>query len=198
MIDPASEHVVTLRDGSRALIRPIRASDKAALAEGLERLSPASRYRRFLRPVTSLNDRELRYLTEVDYTNHFAWVAVDPDQPGEPGLGVARYVRDPKDPEVAEAAVAVVDDHQGIGLGGLLLQFLVASAVANGIATFRGWVLGDNVEVLRPLERIGARRRPDHGVIRIEVDLTADFDDSPVRETLRAVARGEFSPEPGD
>lgn len=193
-----AEHLVTLRDGSHALIRPIHPDDKAALADGLERLSPESRYRRFLRPVTSLNERELKYLTEVDYTNHFAWVAVDPDSPGHPGLGVARYVRDPKDPEVAEAAVAVVDDHQGVGLGSMLLQFLVASAIANGIRTFRGWVLGDNVEILRPLERIGARRKPDHGVLRIEVDLDDEFEDSPIREALRAVARGEFSPEPGD
>ena len=126
--------------------------------------------------MTSLSDRELKYLTEIDYTSHFAWVAVNPDDPTD-GWGVARYVRDPKDPEVAEAAVAVVDDQQHRGIGGILLQFLSASAIANGITTFRGWVLGDNVEILRPLERIGATRKPDHGVLRIEVELTAQEKD---------------------
>ena len=197
MTGPSTEHVVTLRDGSKALIRPIRADDKDALTRGLERLSPESRYRRFLRPVTSLNERELRYLTEIDYTNHFAWVAVNPDDPSD-GWGVARYVRDPKDPEVAEAAVAVVDDHQHNGVGAYLLQFLAASAIANGIHTFRAWVLGDNVEILRPLERLGASRKPDHGVLKIEVELNPDFEGSPAEEALRAVARGEFLPEPGD
>jgi GNAT superfamily N-acetyltransferase len=195
--DPTTEHVVTLRDGSQVLIRPIRADDKDALTRGLERLSPESRYRRFLRPVTSLSDRELEYLTEIDYTSHFAWVAVNPDDPGD-GWGVARYVRDPKDPEVAEAAVAVVDDQQHKGIGGVLLQFLSASAIANGINRFRGWVLGDNVEILRPLERIGASRKPDHGVLRIEVELTDDFEGSQIQEALRSVARGEFLPEPRD
>lgn len=179
------------------LIRPIRGDDKEALTQGLARLSAESRYRRFLRPVTSLNERELKYLTEVDYTNHFAWVAVNPDDPAD-GWGVARYVRDPKDPEVAEAAVAVVDDQQHRGIGAYLLQFLSASAIANGITTFRGWVLGDNVEILRPLERIGASRKPDHGVLKIEVELSADFEGSPAQEVLRAVARGEFLPEPGE
>jgi GNAT superfamily N-acetyltransferase len=191
-----NEHIVTLRDGSKALIRPIRADDKDALTRGLARLSPESRYRRFLRPVTSLNERELKYLTEIDYTNHFAWMAVNPDDPAD-GWGVARYVRDPKDPEVAEAAVAVVDDHQHNGIGAYLLQFLTASAIANGIHTFRAWVLGDNVEILRPLERLGASRKADHGVLKIEVELNADFEGTPVQEALRAVARGEFLPEPG-
>ncbi|OFW50083.1 MAG: hypothetical protein A2146_08950, partial [Actinobacteria bacterium RBG_16_67_10] len=141
MSGSAHEQIVTLRKGTRALIRPIRAEDKEALADGLARLSSESRYRRFLRPVTSLNERELKYLTEIDYTNHYAWVAMAVDEPGEPGLGVARYIRDPLDPEVAEAAVAVVDDHQGQGLGTMLLRVLVAAARENGIHTFRGWVL---------------------------------------------------------
>ncbi|MEX1208321.1 MAG: hypothetical protein WEE36_06890 [Acidimicrobiia bacterium] len=195
-LDP-TEHIVALHDGSSVLIRPIRADDKDALTRGLARLSSESRYRRFLRPVTSLNARELKYLTEVDYTSHFAWVAVNPDDPSD-GWGVARYVRDPKDPEVAEAAVAVVDDQQHRGIGAYLLQFLSASAIANGIHTFRGWVLGDNVEILRPLERIGASRKPDHGVLKIEVELSADFEGSPAQEVLRAVARGKFLPEPGE
>jgi GNAT superfamily N-acetyltransferase len=123
------EQVVTLRDGTRALVRPIRPDDKQRLVDGLERLSPESRYRRFLRPVTSLSERELRYLTEIDYVNHFAWVAVAADVEDQPGLGVARYVRDPKDPEVAEAAVAVIDDYQGKGVGTVLLRMLTATPI---------------------------------------------------------------------
>ena len=190
------EQTVRLRDGSTILVRPIRADDKDALAAGLARLSTESRYRRFLRPVTSLSDRELRYLTEIDYTNHFAWVAADPQDPSN-GFGVARYVRDPKDPEVAEAAVAVVDDQQSKGIGTVLMRLLVATALENGIKTFRGWVLGDNREVLGPLERIGARRSADGGVLKVEVDLETAFDGSSLQDALRAVAAGEFEPEPG-
>lgn len=162
----------------------------------MERLSDESRYRRFLRPVTSLSERELTYLTEVDYTNHFAWVAVDP-QDSTRGYGVARYVRDPKDPEVAEVAITVIDDFQGRGLGSVLMRLIVATALHNGIRTFRGWVLGDNIEVLRPLARIGARRIPDKGVLRVEVDLAAVYEGSSIHDALRAVAAGEFTPQPG-
>lgn len=191
------EHPAILKDGTRVIVRPIRPEDKEALARGLDQLSPESRYRRFLRPMTSLSQRELAYLTEIDYTNHFAWVAVANTKDQE-GLGVARYIRDAKDPEVAEAAVAVVDDYQGRGLGSILMRLLVATALENGVHTFRGWVLGDNLEVLRPLERIGARRVADKGVLRVEVDLVSMFDGSDIQEALRAVAAGEFQPEPGD
>jgi len=189
-----NEQIVTLRDGSQVLVRPIRPDDKQALVEALARLSPESRYRRFLRPVTSLSERELKYLTEIDYTSHFAWVAADPE--GKSGLGVARYVRDSKDPEVAEPAIVIVDDYQGKGLGTILVRLLVATALENGIKVFRSWVLGENREVLGPLERIGARRTPDEGLLKAEVDLEDVFDGSSVQETLRAAAAGEFKAKP--
>lgn len=194
-VTSSHQQIVTLRDGSRALIRPIRPDDKQALVAGLERLSEESTYRRFLRPVTKLSERELKYLTEIDYTNHFAWIAADPDEDAH-GYGVARYVRDAKDPEVAEAAVAIIDDHQGKGLGTVLMRLLVATALENGIKTFSGWVLGDNRKVLGPLERIGARRTADQGVLKVEVDLEEIFDGSSLQEALRAVAAGELDTEP--
>jgi len=194
-VTEAHEQVVALRDGSRALIRPIRADDKEVLVAGLKQLSKESVYRRFLRPVTKLSERELKYLTEVDYTNHFAWVAADADDQTR-GYGVARYVRDSKDPEVAEAAVAIIDDQQGKGLGTILMRLLVATARENGISVFRGWVLGENRDILRPLERIGARRTAEQGVLKVEMDLEEVFDGSTLQEALRAVAAGEFETEP--
>jgi RimJ/RimL family protein N-acetyltransferase len=190
-----NERIVTLRDGSKARIRPIQPDDKDALIAGLKKLSPESRYLRFLRPVTSLTERELKYLTEIDYTNHFAWVAADPDNNLD-GYGVARYVRDPKDPEIAEAAVAIVDDQQGNGLGTILMKLLVATAREHGITKFRAWVLGENSEMLRPLEKIGARRTADHGLLQVEVDLEEVFAGSTLQEALRAVAAGEFDAQP--
>jgi hypothetical protein len=69
---------VRLRDGSRVLIRPIEPDDRAALAEGFERLSAESRYRRFFAPMPRLRERDLDYLTRVDHRDHEALVAVEP------------------------------------------------------------------------------------------------------------------------
>ena len=75
-------------------IRPITPGDKSDLASALEESSREAIYRRFLGPHGPLAAAELRYLTEVDHHDHEALVAFDPES-GR-GVGVARYVRDPK------------------------------------------------------------------------------------------------------
>ena len=186
------EHVVSLRDGTRCLVRPIRADDKDKLIEGLDRLSPESRYRRFLRPVNSLNEREVRYLTEIDYVNHFAWAAMALDLSGQPGLGVARYVRDPIDPDVAEMAVAVLDEFQGNGLGTILLSLLSETAHINGITVFRAWVLGENHQALALLDGPGTRKTADQGLLKVEIDLPDALQGSTMQAALRAAAAGQL------
>jgi GNAT superfamily N-acetyltransferase len=186
---------VALRDRTRVLLRPILPEDKAKLLDGFRRLSPESRYRRFLSPVDELSEEQLRDLTEVDYVDHFAWVALALATEGHPGIGVARYVRVPEEPEVAEAAVTVVDDYQGRGLGTLLLEALGAVAMENGITRFRGYALAENRPLLEVLESMGASTAHDSpGLVRVEVDLPARAEEvkgSPLGEVLRIVARGE-------
>jgi len=194
----SDEHIVTLNDGTRALVRPIRPEDKEKLLEGLERLSPRSRYLRFMRPVRDLTERELAFLTEVDYHDHYAWAAVALDLPDQPALGIARYVRDPCDPVVAEAAVAVVDEFQGRGLGKILLHLLARTAMSHGITRFRAWVLPENRRVTEPLRRRGADLHYQDGLVQVDVPLpeTLEQEDSVLRQALRATAVGEFPAEP--
>lgn len=175
---------VTLRDGSDILIRPIEPSDKEQLIQGFERLSPESRYRRFLTPMARLSPRLLRYLTEVDHHDHEALVAESADG-GEP-VGVARYIRLADEPEAAEVAVAVVDDWQGKGAGTALVRRLAARAVEEGVERFSATCLAGNEDVLDLLEGLAASRvtEMEGGLMEIEVAL-------PAREerTLLAVLR---------
>ena len=116
---------IELRDGSRVRIRQCRRTDRDLLVRGFERLSPESRYRRFLTPMHELDQKTLRYLTDLDHRDHEAMFALD--ESGE-GVGVARYVRSAVRPDTAEVAVAVVDAWQGRGLGTLLLQAISVRA----------------------------------------------------------------------
>lgn len=187
-----------LADGSRVLFRHIRPDDKSRLAAGFEQLSEESRYRRFFRRIDRLSDEQLSYLTEVDFNDHFAWIAVLADEPGQPGLAVGRWIRIPNEAEVAESAITVVDAYQGNGLGSTMLWLLARSAVENGIEALRVWVQGDNSKVLAMLKDFGiVPRKWEGGISEIDVPLpdVESFSETPARIILRAVASGELAAE---
>ncbi|HET7787429.1 MAG TPA: GNAT family N-acetyltransferase [Myxococcales bacterium] len=169
--DFREDHV--LRDGTQVTLRHIRPDDAAELRRGLERLSPESRYRRFLSLVGELTDEQVKYLTCVDGRDHVAIVAVTPGVPAEVGLGVARFVRVPDDPEAAEAAITVVDDAQGKGLGRILALALARAAYERGVRRFRGRILADNAAVQQLLADVGATLgTPEGGGVVFDVELT--------------------------
>jgi hypothetical protein len=184
----------TLHDGTRIHFRPIRPDDKERLAIGVRRLSAESRYMRFFRHIDHLSDAQLQYLTEVDFEDHFAWLAVLPDQPGEPGAGVGRWIRVADEPEVAEGAVTVIDELHHCGIGTTLLWLMARSAIQHGIRYFRAWTLGDNRPMLDLLHQLGAKPgRWEGGVLELIVPLPidlADLEASPAPLVLKAAARG--------
>lgn len=169
------EERTTLRDGTPVLLRLVRPSDKELIERGFHQLSEHSRFLRFLVPKSSLSEDELRYLTEIDGESHFAIGAVRLDESGEPaeGLGVARAIRYPDEPDIAEAAIAVTDNMHGRGLGTLLFMRLVAAGCERGIRRFRCEVHASN----NAMKELIAGVNPEYslevrsGVMSIEFDL---------------------------
>lgn len=185
----------SLQDGTQVLLRPIIPDDKQRLIAAFERLSPESRYRRFMAPF-KLTPSALAYLTEVDYVNHFAWAALAVDEEGQPGIGVARYVRFAADPSVAEAAVTVIDEYQGRGLGSLLLKILAITALENGVETFRAFVLSENRSMLEMLRSMDSKiEHEGNGLLRMDLDLPKQIEKlkgSPMYALLREAAAGQI------
>ncbi len=137
----------TLNDGRQVAIRPIGPDDHERLRASHARLSPESRYRRFLATKPELSSADARYLVEVDGSDHLALVATLPDEPDEPIVAVARYIRLPDDPAAAEYAIVVGDDYQRQGLAGELMTRLAHAAVARGVKRFRATMLADNIAI---------------------------------------------------
>ena len=185
-------------DGTPVLVRPVRPDDREIIKDGFARLSPESRYFRFMTPVSSLSEAQLDYLTKLDFVDHVAWLAVRADRRDE-GLGVARYVRTKEDPHISEAAVAVIDEYQGRGLGTLLLALLATVARAAGVTTFRAYVLQHNARMRSVLNQLGARTTLDSpGTLRMDVDLDpGGMPDSPPARVLRAAAQRLLGPVTG-
>ncbi|MGI8631255.1 MAG: GNAT family N-acetyltransferase [Solirubrobacterales bacterium] len=196
---PITERVV-LRDGSAILVRPIDPGDKEVLSEGLRRMSPESRYRRFFTRTDDFNSGELRYLTEVDHHDHEALLAGD-EKTGE-GIGAARYVRSPTNPSRAEVAVSVVDDWHGRGVASELLRLLTVRARQEGITHFTATVLATNRPALDLLSGVGVvlDLSITTGTAEMLIELPETDDPAALgdqlRGSLRAVAAGRLEAEP--
>jgi RimJ/RimL family protein N-acetyltransferase len=152
-----------LRDGSEVLIRPVRSTDAALLADGFSRFSPQSRWMRFLGGKNTLTVAELRYLTDVDHHDHEALGALD--RAGDRGVGIARYVRHTHDPQAAEIAITIADDWQRRGLGTELLARLSDRARQEGVRRFTALVAASNVPM------IGLLRNACADLVRTESSL---------------------------
>lgn len=169
-------------------LRPIRPGDKPRLLEAFERLSEESRYRRFFTPMKELSPAALAYLTEVDHHDHEAVVALTRE--GDL-VGVARYVRSESDPSQAEAAVTVIDDWQGRGLGRMLLQRLARRARAAGVRQFTALVKVENPAALELLRGLGPVQLAREGSeFRLVIELPQRGMGSQLARALRAAAAG--------
>ena len=157
---------VTLRDGSIAEIRPIGPADKGLLVEGLQQMSPQSKFARFGSGIASLSPAELRYLTDVNQVSHVAWGAVIDDEPA----GVGRYIVDGA--AEAEIAITVVDRFQRRGLGRTLFDALAASARAAGIESFHFAIEPWNRGVLRMLPGIEVGHDESEGMLTGRIELS--------------------------
>jgi GNAT superfamily N-acetyltransferase len=183
----------TLSDGTEVIVRPIAPEDAPLLLEGFaQRFGEQSRYQRFLAAKRQLSPRELEYFTDVDHDAHEAIGALDPVSGA--GIGIARFVRDAPGGTSAEAAVAVADDWQGRGLGGLLLERLSERARAIGVTEFTASLLTANRAMLALFERLGEMQvTHDSGTTaRLTVCLSTHGD--ALRCALRAAAAGDVKP----
>jgi RimJ/RimL family protein N-acetyltransferase len=192
------EDRVRLRDGSEVLVRAVRPDDRELFQAGFERMSPESRYRRFLSYKKRLSERELDFFTHLDHERHEAIGAIEVDS-GE-GVGVARMHRHEDDPQLAEAAVTVVDGWQGRGLGRVLLDRLADRAGELGVHRFEATLFTSNRAMLTLFQRLGCVRSQRDGpeVMTVDVHLpVGDGDgDAALSHALRSVADGSAAAAP--
>ena len=127
----AAAESLVVADGTRISLRQLGTDDRAGLAALFARLSPESRYQRFLSPKLKLTPRELTYFTDIDHLNHEAIAAVD--ERDDSIVGVARYVRDADRADAAELAIEVADAFQMMGIGTALPSSRSSARRRNGL-----------------------------------------------------------------
>ncbi|PID52971.1 MAG: hypothetical protein CSB46_10845 [Micrococcales bacterium] len=158
---------VVLRDGGTAHLRPIHPEDSDQLQEFHLAQSPESVYMRFFAPVPRLSVRDLHRFTHVDHRDRVAFVITVAGRI----IGIGRYDR--LNETEAEVAFNISDDHQGRGVGSVLLEHLAAAARENGINRFVAEVLPQNRKMVSVFKETGyeIRRSFKDGVIALEFDI---------------------------
>jgi RimJ/RimL family protein N-acetyltransferase len=149
--------VTRLRSGREVLIRPIRPADQIGLRAAHDRLSPESKYSRFLAPKPYLTAADARYLVQIDGDGHVALVATPVDDP-DYILAVARFVRLTDESQTAEFAIVVGDRFHREGLGTALLERLSEFALQRGIVRFRATMFAGNAAAHRLVAAVPGRR----------------------------------------
>lgn len=162
-----------LKDGTKVHVRSIVPDDEPLLHEAVAAMSERTVYFRFFSPLKRMPDALAHRLAVVDYKDRFAIVATMRGVSGKERIvGVARYDR-AQGTDVAETALAVVDEYQRRGLGRALLTVLSKVAREHGIKTFSLIVLPENQHMLGLLRKMGwiHQAKLSGGVYEIIFDL---------------------------
>jgi acyl-CoA synthetase (NDP forming)/RimJ/RimL family protein N-acetyltransferase len=158
---------VVLSDGATAHLRPIRPDDADRLVEFYARVSDDSKYFRFFAPYPTLSPTDVETFTHVDHSDRVALIVLI----GDDMIAVGRYER--VDADQAEVAFLVEDDHQGRGVGSVLLEHLAQAARERGIGRFVAEVLPHNHKMITVFREAGytmASRLTD-GVVHVEFEI---------------------------
>jgi RimJ/RimL family protein N-acetyltransferase len=173
---------VRLRDGTEAFVVPLLPANREALRQEYEHLSAETRFDRFLSVVPELTDTMLDHLVdEVDGVDHVALVLLVLTSDGtELPLGLARIIRYPDDPTIADIAVTVVDDWHGRGVATALLEVLIRHR-PQGVERIVTVLSASNRASLAMLRRLGevVVSPPESGVQLVVVDLPDSADSTP-------------------
>ena len=149
--------VYTTTDNRQYVVRPIQGIDREHLVAGLGKMSPTTRYHRFLTARTDFTDEELDFLISCDGKDHIAYVCRALEANGQEGEGVAvaRFFRDPNNREWGEVAIVVIDAWQEVGLGSILLGTLAKQCRTTGAKGWRATLLGENERAAHLFAKVG-------------------------------------------
>ena len=152
------ERHLTLPDGNKIFVRPIRPEDEALYPQFLSAVSQDDLRLRFFAPVKEFSHSFIARFTQIDYARAMAFIAIE--EATGAMLGVVRVHAD-SEYRTGEYAILLRSDLKGHGLGWLLMELIIEYARAEGLESIRGQVLQENRTMLRMCRQLGFHITPD-------------------------------------
>ncbi|MEV4151714.1 GNAT family N-acetyltransferase [Nocardia salmonicida] len=162
---------VLAADGGVVQVRPIVPADADALAAFHTGLSDRTRYLRYFGPYPQISPKDMYRTTHVDYRDRVGLVAVL----GTAIIAVARYeLLARQGPRAAEVAFVVADEHQGRGLGSVLLEHLAGAAAENEVVAFVAEVLAENEAMITVFREAGYQLQRSRDGSEVHLEFAID------------------------
>ncbi|MHB2167203.1 bifunctional acetate--CoA ligase family protein/GNAT family N-acetyltransferase [Alsobacter sp. R-9] len=166
------ERQLTLKDGWRVDVRPVRPEDEALYPPFFEKVTQEDLRLRFFAKVKDFSHAFIARLTQIDYARAIAFAAIEHDT-GEL-LGVVRLHADVNHQE-GEYAILLRSDLKGRGLGWALMKLMIEYARADGLDRVTGQILRENTTMISMCKALGFESRPDpddQDIRIVELDLS--------------------------
>lgn len=165
------ERWITIHDGRRVLLRPIKPTDEDLVKNFFYSLSEETVYLRYAGVRKEMPHEERLRLVNVDYESQMTIVAAIIEDGHERIVGMGSYAMDRTSNE-GESAFVVADAFQGKGIGAALFRRLAEIARSKGLKALVAYVLPHNHAMFHVLEKAGLPIRVGADPTRITALLT--------------------------
>ncbi len=162
---------ITVKDGWRVFVRPIRPEDEPLIHEMLKHVTMHDLRLRFFAPMKEFSHEFIARLTQLDYARAMAFAAFD--EASDELVGVVRIHSD-SIYESGEYAILLRSDLKGRGLGWTLMQLIIEYARSEGLKTISGDVLSENTVMLAMCRSLGFEVKQDpveHEICNVRLAL---------------------------
>ena len=160
------ERHVTLLDGEKVLIRPLKPEDAALYPDFLAEVTPDDLRLRFFIPMREVSHDLIEKLIHYDPEHAMAFIAIA--EASGRMLGVVR-VHDDISGDDAEFAILVRSHLKGHGLGWILMKHMITHAQEKDLMNVHGQVLADNATMLQMCAELGFQVSDDTGERGVKV-----------------------------
>jgi acetyltransferase len=162
------EKEIILRDGTKALMRPIKPEDEPLWIELLNSFSPETIRFRFFHPIREVGHEMATRYCYIDYDREIGIVTEIDDGNRKRLIGVARLILY-ADRRVGEFAVAVTDAWQKRGAGSQMIDFCIGVSREHGVERISTVMLPDNKIIIKMFERRGFALTREQDLVRGEL-----------------------------
>ncbi|WJV53073.1 bifunctional acetate--CoA ligase family protein/GNAT family N-acetyltransferase [Prodigiosinella aquatilis] len=166
------EEIVTLKNETTCLFRPILPEDEPLLKNFISKVTKEDLYYRYFSEINEFSHEDLANMTQIDYDREMAFVALRPTDAGPEIIGVSRAISDPDNTD-AEFAVLVRSDLKGLGLGRHLMEKLIHYADVHGLEKLTGITMPHNQGMLTLAKKLGFSLdiQLEEGIVSLELLL---------------------------